>query len=169
MQVPRGRRAHLPQGMAHEPLGVVAGEWLAHVPRGLDEHRLERVHRDVVVGAAAAGVHAVVAVPVLVIPPVCCLHVKGARVLSETALLQQQGDCKKVLPLTSISILPRCPMQACSILTLYCQLKAAAHRRIARHQRGNIVAVAHQHVRQPVLALECHNDDTIMPGCGKLT
>ena len=55
------------------------------MPRGLDEHRLEGVHRDVVVGAAAAGVHAVVAVPVLVVPPVCRLCVKGASMLSEAA------------------------------------------------------------------------------------
>ena len=62
--------ACLTQSIAHEPLGVVAGEGLPHMPAGLDEHRLEGVHGDPVVGAVSAGVHVVVAAPVLVIAPV---------------------------------------------------------------------------------------------------
>ena len=64
--------------MTHEPLGVVAGEGLAHVPAGLHENRLEGMHGDAVVGAMPAGVHIVVAAPVLVVPPVNALQQPGA-------------------------------------------------------------------------------------------
>jgi len=66
--------------VAAEPPRVVAGERLADVPTGLHEHRLERVHRDAVVRAVSAGVHVVVAGPVLVVPPVQPLRRNVQRV-----------------------------------------------------------------------------------------
>ncbi len=74
------QRRHLAQGVAAVPARVVAGERLADVPTGLHEHRLEWVHRDAVVRAVPAGVHVVVAGPVLVVPPVQPLRRNVQRV-----------------------------------------------------------------------------------------
>ena len=73
------------------PLCVTTQMGFAHVPAGFEEHCLEGVHGDVVVGAVSTGVNVIVAMPVPHIPPVHIRSIPAAQADLTARILQRMN------------------------------------------------------------------------------
>ena len=84
--------------MLPQPFGVVVQVGLTHMPAGFHKHGLEGVHGDVIVCAVAAGMHQIIARPILGIPPISAHPVPGHQ-RGNVVPSREQGGGQAILAL----------------------------------------------------------------------